>query len=59
LINKITKDFLVKEIVELEQELNKASTFVVQAQATISAYQMLIRRLDVQEEHSKEKIRRK
>lgn len=56
---QITKDFLVKEIVELEQELNKASTFVVQAQATISAYQMLIRRLDVQEEHSKEKIRRK
>ena len=47
---QITKDFLVKEIVELERELNKANTFVVQAQATIFAYQMLIRRIDTQEE---------
>jgi hypothetical protein len=43
---QITKEFLIGEIAELEQELQKASSFVVQAQATISAYQMLLRRLD-------------
>ena len=46
---QITKDFLVGEIVELEKELQKANTFVIQAQATISAYQMLLRRLDAPE----------
>jgi hypothetical protein len=43
---EITKDFLVAEIKSLEQELNNANTFVIQAQATIIAYQMLINRLD-------------
>lgn len=43
---QITKEFLIGEIAELEQELQKASTFVIQAQATISAYQMLLRRLE-------------
>jgi hypothetical protein len=46
---QITKDFLVGEIAELEKELQKANTFVIQAQATISAYQMLLRRLDAPE----------
>jgi hypothetical protein len=46
---QITKDFLVGEIAELEKELQRANTFVVQAQATISAYQMLLRRLDAPE----------
>lgn len=46
---EITKDFLVGEIAELEKELLKANTFAIQAQATISAYQMLLRRLDAPE----------
>ncbi len=46
---QITKDFLVGEIAELEKELQRANTFVIQAQATISAYQMLLRRLDAPE----------
>lgn len=47
---QITKEFLLSEIGDLEQELTKAQTFVTQAQATISAYQMLIRRIDAPEE---------
>jgi hypothetical protein len=47
---QITKEFLESEIRELEQEANKAQTFLIQAQATISAYQMLINRLDAPEE---------
>ena len=47
---QITKDFLAGEIVELEKELQKASTFAIQAQATIAAYQMLLRRLDEPEQ---------
>jgi hypothetical protein len=43
---QITKEFLIGEIADLDRELQKASTFVVQAQATISAYQMLLRRLE-------------
>ncbi len=43
---QITKDFLVAEIADLQRELGKAQTFLVQAQATIAAYQMLINRLD-------------
>lgn len=46
---QITKEFLVSEITELERELMKANTFVIQAQATLSAYQMLLRRLDAPE----------
>ena len=46
---QITKDFLVAEIAELENELLKANTFVIQAQATIAAYQMLLRRLGAPE----------
>ncbi len=46
---QITKEFLESEIRELEQEANKAQTFLIQAQATISAYQMLINRLEAPE----------
>jgi hypothetical protein len=42
----ITKEFLVSEIESLEHEAEKARTFLIQAQATIAAYQMLIRKLD-------------
>ena len=47
---QITKEFLESEIVELEKEMQKAHTFVLQAQATITAYKMLINRLDAPEE---------
>ncbi len=46
---QITKEFLETEIKALEQELNKAQVFQIQAQATIAAYQMLINRLEAPE----------
>ena len=48
---QITKEFLEVEIRLLEQELNKAQVFQVQAQATIAAYKMLLNRLDAPEEN--------
>jgi hypothetical protein len=45
----ITKEFLQCEIEDLEQEIQKANAFVLKAQGTIEAYQMLIRRLDAPE----------
>lgn len=47
---QITKEFLEVEIQQLEQESHKAQTFLIQAQATISAYKMLLNRLDAPEE---------
>ena len=47
---QITKEFLEAEVQSLEQELNKAQVFVVQAQATITAYKMLLNRLDAPDE---------
>ena len=46
---QITKEFLESEIRDLERELNKAQVFSVQAQATITAYKMLINRLEAPE----------
>jgi hypothetical protein len=46
---QITKEFLQAEIEELERESQKAQTFLIQAQATVSAYRMLINRLDAPE----------
>ena len=46
---QITKEFLESEIRDLEQEANKAQTFLIQAQATIAAYKMLINRLEAPE----------
>jgi hypothetical protein len=43
---QITKEFLVAEIESLEFEANKAQTFLIQAQATITAYKMLINKLN-------------
>ena len=43
---QITKEFLQCEIEDLEQELQKAINFQIQAQATISAYKMLIKRIE-------------
>ena len=46
---QITKEFLETEIRSLETEAQKAQTFLIQAQATIQAYKMLINRLDALE----------
>ena len=46
---QITKEFLESEIRELETEVQKAQTFLIQAQATIQAYKMLVNRLDAPE----------
>ena len=43
---QINKEFLVAEIESLEFEANKAQTFLIQAQATITAYKMLINKID-------------
>ena len=48
---QITKEFLEAEIQSLEQESNKAQTFLIQAQATIAAYKMLLNRLEAPEEN--------
>ena len=48
---QITKEFLEAEIQSLEQELNKAQVFIVQAQATVQAYKMLLNRLEAPEEN--------
>lgn len=47
---QITKEFLQAEVAELESEMQKANTFVIQAQATIAAYKMLINRLEAPEQ---------
>ena len=49
---QITKEFLEAEIAELEKELQKANTFVIQAQATITAYKMLLNRLEAPEQET-------
>ena len=46
---QITKEFLESEIDELETESQKARNFLIQSQATIQAYKMLINRLDAPE----------
>ena len=47
---QITKEFLESEIRDLETEAQKAQTFLIQSQATIQAYKMLINRLDAPEQ---------
>lgn len=46
---QITKEFLEAEIADLQKEVGKAETFLLQAKTTISAYQMLLNRLDAPE----------
>ena len=43
---EISKEYLLSEIDELEREINKAQVFIIQAQATIAAYKMLINKLN-------------
>ena len=42
---KITKEFLESEIVAMQAELDKAQVFMIQTQAVISAYKMLLTKL--------------
>ena len=46
---QVTKEFLVTEIGALGQEIQKAQAFILKAQGTIEAYQMLINRLETPE----------
>jgi hypothetical protein len=46
---QITMEFLEAEIADLQTEMRKAETFLISAQSTIQAYQMLVRRLDTPE----------
>jgi hypothetical protein len=46
----ITQDFLLNEVQQLESELKKAEVFVVQAQAVIAAYKMLLAKFEEPEE---------
>ena len=46
---QVTKEFLVAEIGALGQEIQKAQAFILKAQGTIEAYQMLINRLETPE----------
>lgn len=46
---QITKEFLSIEIDSLEQEIAKAQTYVAQCQAVISAYKMLVNRIEAPE----------
>lgn len=50
---QITKEFLVAEIADLQNEMGKAQAFLLKAQGTIEAYQMLINRLDAPEPEQK------
>ena len=42
----ITKEFLQQEILSLEQEISKAKTFLIQAQAVLDSYKMLVAKCD-------------
>ena len=46
---QITKEFLEAEIADLRKEAGKAEAFLLKAQGTIEAYQMLINRLEAPE----------
>ena len=46
---QVTKEFLVAEIKDLGLEIQKAQAFMLKAQGTIEAYQMLINRLETPE----------
>jgi hypothetical protein len=46
---QITREFLEIEIRDLEQEVQKANAFVLQAQSAINVYKMLIGKLDIPE----------
>jgi len=42
---EINREFLESEISEVQRELQKAHTFVIQAETSLAIYQMLLTRL--------------
>lgn len=42
---EISREFIEAEINEVQQELAKAKTFVIQAETSLAIYQMLLMRL--------------
>ncbi len=46
---QITKEFLSVEIDSLEQEIARSNTYIAQCQAVISAYKMLVNRIEAPE----------
>ena len=46
---QVSKEFLEAEIADLRNEIGKAQAFLLKAQGTIEAYQMLINRLEAPE----------
>lgn len=46
---EISKEFLESEIAAMQSELEKAQTFLIQAQAVINAYRMLINKIEEKE----------
>lgn len=42
---EISREFIEAEISEVQQELAKARTFVIQAETSLAIYQMLLTRL--------------
>lgn len=43
---EVTKDFILSEIADLESELQRAKTFVIQAQAAIDTHRTILNRLE-------------
>lgn len=43
---QISKEFILAEMDEVQRELQKAQTFVVQAETSLSIYKMLLSRLE-------------
>lgn len=46
---QITREFLTVEIDSLEQEISRSQTYIAQCQAVITAYKMLVNRIDAPE----------
>jgi hypothetical protein len=42
----ISREFIEAEIIEVQSELQKAKTFVVQAETSLAIYRMLLAKLD-------------
>jgi hypothetical protein len=43
---EISREFIEAEISEVQSELQKAKTFVIQAETSLAIYRMLLARLD-------------
>ena len=47
---EISREFIQAEISQVEQEMVKARTFLIQAETSLAIYQMLLARLDQPDE---------